>query len=476
VEALSEASAATGGPIAVAVDDAVLRHPSLESAPAAASLPATRPRVAEAWLGRAGVCWLVGCLPLLATDLGTGQVAGIALVSAAVWFAAALAVEESGRERRIAFGAGARASFAALAGLVALSAIAAWAPAAAPPARALVASAALLAACATAWEVYVRRSRATAVRLLVVGSPEAALRLVDELPSGPYAPVAVVCDEPPARERRGLPTFGGIDALPGAIRAFRPDLIVLACDRERERVFDALLEVGDAQTAVCELAEFHEVAFGQLPVRQLTPAWFAGTLHLYRRPYGRATKRAFDVAVATVGLVLTAPLIAAVALVLRCTGGQVIYRQRRRGLGGEPFTILKFRTMTSDAERPGEAVWASVRDPRTTRVGRVLRALRIDELPQLVNVLQGTMSIVGPRPERPEYFDVLAENIPFWSGRTLVKPGITGWAQVNAGYASDYDSSEAKLGYDLWYLRHRSLLVDVAICARTFGRLTAGAR
>jgi lipopolysaccharide/colanic/teichoic acid biosynthesis glycosyltransferase len=186
-------------------------------------------------------------------------------------------------------------------------------------------------------------------------------------------------------------------------------------------------------------------------------------------------KRAFDMVVATVGLVLAAPLMLLVALALK-RSGSVLYRQTRQGQGNVPFTILKFRTMRPDAEGDGRPVWAAVQDPRVTKLGRVLRRTRIDELPQLWNVLTGSMSIVGPRPERPEYFETLSELMPLWSFRTLLKPGITGWAQINSGYAADFAGAESKLSYDLWYLRHRSLLVDAAICARTFARMTSGAR
>jgi lipopolysaccharide/colanic/teichoic acid biosynthesis glycosyltransferase len=159
-----------------------------------------------------------------------------------------------------------------------------------------------------------------------------------------------------------------------------------------------------------------------------------------------------------------------IALLVRTTPGPVFYRQTRLGEGGRRFTILKFRTMTLDAEN-GQAVWASVRDARVTRVGRVLRRTRLDELPQLWNVLRGDMSIVGPRPERPEFHELLSTTIPFWFRRHLLKPGITGWAQLHAGYARDTWTTEEKLSYDLWYLRHRSLVLDFIICVKTIPEL-----
>jgi lipopolysaccharide/colanic/teichoic acid biosynthesis glycosyltransferase len=145
----------------------------------------------------------------------------------------------------------------------------------------------------------------------------------------------------------------------------------------------------------------------------------------------------------------------------------MIYRQTRVGEGGRHFTMFKFRTMRADAEADLPA-YADLRDSRVTPVGRVLRMTHLDELPQLWNVLRGDMSIVGPRPERPEFIPMLEEAVPFFSRRLLVKPGVTGWAQLRSDYSSDVEGAEDKLSYDLWYLRHRNLLVDLAICAKTF--------
>jgi lipopolysaccharide/colanic/teichoic acid biosynthesis glycosyltransferase len=157
-----------------------------------------------------------------------------------------------------------------------------------------------------------------------------------------------------------------------------------------------------------------------------------------------------------------------VAGLVRLSHGPILYRQTRVGEGGRPFTICKFRTMRPDAEAPGEAAFAAENDPRVTRVGRVLRMLHLDELPQLWVVLKGDMSVVGPRPERPEFIPMLEDAVPFFTRRLLVKPGITGWAQLRRDYASDAEGAADKLSYDLWYIRHRNVIVDLAICAKTF--------
>jgi lipopolysaccharide/colanic/teichoic acid biosynthesis glycosyltransferase len=194
-------------------------------------------------------------------------------------------------------------------------------------------------------------------------------------------------------------------------------------------------------------------------------------LHIRQKPYTRLAKRTFDLAVASLGLLLVAPLLPVLAALVRTTPGSIIYRQTRLGEGARPFTMYKFRTMRSDAEASGRPLFAQERDPRATRLGRILRQTHLDEVPQLWNVLKGDMSIVGPRPERPEFVEMLERDVPFWTRRLLVKPGITGWAQLRANYAFDADSTAEKLSYDLWYLRNRNVVIDLAICAQTVSTL-----
>ena len=246
-------------------------------------------------------------------------------------------------------------------------------------------------------------------------------------------------------------------------------------DEGRTDVLESLLDLAGFGFKLVGVAEFYEHAFGRVPVETLRVSWFANVLHLYQRPYTRAAKRAFDVAVATIGLLAVSWLLPILWLaVKRCNGaGPVIFRQTRLGEGGRHFTIYKFRTMRNDAESTG-AVWAAQDDPRITKLGKLMRKTRLDELPQLANVLMGDMSIVGPRPERPEFLEQLHEAVPFWTRRHLVKPGITGWAQVRRGYTADADGTAEKLAYDLWYLRHRSLVIDLAICVKTFTTCLTG--
>lgn len=179
-------------------------------------------------------------------------------------------------------------------------------------------------------------------------------------------------------------------------------------------------------------------------------------------------KRVFDLWVAAGLTLLTLPLMALVALAVKCESvGPVLHRQERIGRGGRIFTLWKFRSMFRDAEPEGKPVWAAERDPRVTRVGRLIRYTRIDELPQLWNVLRGEMSLVGPRPERPFFVERLASAIPFYGARHIVKPGITGWAQVNASYGASLEGAREKLRYDLYYVKHCSLILDLRILFAT---------
>lgn len=186
-------------------------------------------------------------------------------------------------------------------------------------------------------------------------------------------------------------------------------------------------------------------------------------------PTFRLAKRTSDLVIAVPMLLVSIPLVLVLGVLIRLdSAGPVLYSQRRIGQNGKRFTIYKLRSMSNDAERSG-AVYASVNDPRITRIGRWLRKTRLDEIPQLWNVICGDMSIIGPRPERPENEQMLEEAIPGFHLRTSVRPGLTGWAQICAPYASTIDQSGRKLEYDIYYIRHASIALDIRIAAKTVG-------
>jgi exopolysaccharide biosynthesis polyprenyl glycosylphosphotransferase len=263
------------------------------------------------------------------------------------------------------------------------------------------------------------------------------------------------------------PSDAALSGLAAVVEARQPDYIVLADEQSCSDAVERLLEMTDRRFRVAGLTSFFEHVFGCVPLSHMTPMWFLSLLHVRQRMRCRPVKRLLDVVVASLGLACTAPLILLLAILVKRTPGPVLYRQPRVGEAGRLFTIYKLRSMGVAAERPGEPAYAQEDDPRVTGVGRFMRRTHLDELPQLWNVLRGDMSLVGPRPERPEFVAMLEREVPYWSRRLLVRPGMTGWAQVRCGYATDCASSAEKLSYDFWYIRHSSLTVDLAVCVRT---------
>jgi exopolysaccharide biosynthesis polyprenyl glycosylphosphotransferase len=344
-------------------------------------------------------------------------------------------------------------------GLVLVAAVNPWVPGLDVSLPALLGMAAGVFASVALWETAVARVT-TKRRVLVIGT-QALDDIAAEAGRIPRARFEVLAPPVPGPGPAALPD------LTAVILAQRPTLIVVADESDSADLIDRLLDMPRSRVRLAGFTSFYEYAFGRVPLSHLTPMWFMSLLEIGKRSYGGWSKRAFDIGGALFVLALAAPLMALIAVVLRTTHGPVLYRQVRVGDGGRRFKICKFRTMRVDAEQPGEARWAVERDPRVTRLGLILRRSHFDELPQLWNVLKGDMSLVGPRPERPEFIATLEQTIPFWSRRLLVKPGITGWAQLRCGYTSDAKSAAEKLSYDFWYIRHRTLVVDVALCVRT---------
>ncbi len=221
-------------------------------------------------------------------------------------------------------------------------------------------------------------------------------------------------------------------------------------------------------------AIFYEKATGQILVDEITAAWFLfADLKMHCEELA-VVKRIFDLVAAVLGLLLSAPLWPLIALAVKlCDRGSVFYSQDRVGQHGQIFKLYKFRTMRPDAEK-GKSVWASVDDPRITAVGRFLRKSRLDELPQLYNILIGQMSVIGPRPERPDIVKSLCDQLPYYAERHLVKPGLTGWAQISYGYGSTVQDAKRKLQFDLFYLKHMSFELDMMILFRTGGTFMRG--
>jgi sugar transferase (PEP-CTERM system associated) len=263
--------------------------------------------------------------------------------------------------------------------------------------------------------------------------------------------------------------IGTIEDIPSIVRSRGVDRVVVSLADARGKLpMDKLLEMKLDGVSFDHLASVYEELTGKIAVENLRPSWLIFSSGFRKSRLVHSAKRALDVAAALVGLVLAAPIMAIVAIVVKLTSdGPALYRQQRVGVQGRVFNVVKFRSMRQDAEAATGAVWASKNDRRITAAGRFLRRTRLDELPQLWNVLIGDMSLVGPRPERPEFVRQLTEQIPFYGQRHVIRPGLTGWAQVRYTYGSSVEDAMEKLQYDLYYIKNLSIPLDLFVIFST---------
>lgn len=248
------------------------------------------------------------------------------------------------------------------------------------------------------------------------------------------------------------------------------EVVVAMEDRRREFPINALLECRMAGVDVTDLVSFLERETGRMRVDLMTPGWMIFGGGFARDPMRRFSSRVLDLLASLIILAFSWPFMLLTALAIKLEDGwrsEVFYRQPRVGYAGRSFELLKFRSMRADAERDGNAQWAQMHDPRVTRVGALIRKLRIDELPQILNVFRGNMGLVGPRPERPQFVTELSMKIPYYAQRHSIKPGITGWAQLCYPYGSSEHDALQKLQYDLYYIKNNSFLFDLAIILQT---------
>ena len=343
---------------------------------------------------------------------------------------------------------------------------------------------ALFAALATAGIVLWRMAYARLItqpnfcqRVLILGAGWAGQTIVDLLRQSSRATYEVVgfVDDDPAKQGRvykDVNVLGTTADLTELVARYGVHEVILAVTNGlQEASHQCLLDVYQAGIQIVRMLDLYEVLTGQIPVQHCGDQWLT-VLPALAKSNRRVTdmvQRACDILSASLLLILTTPLFPVVALLIRLDSpGPIFYRQRRMGHWGRLFWVTKFRSMAQHAESNG-AVWATKRDPRVTRLGHFLRKTRIDELPQLWNVLRGEMSLIGPRPERPEFTEDLEKMIPFFRARLMVKPGLTGWAQVNYGYGSSIEDALVKLQYDLYYVKHRGIYLDLLITLRTLG-------
>jgi sugar transferase (PEP-CTERM system associated) len=273
----------------------------------------------------------------------------------------------------------------------------------------------------------------------------------------------------PGREFLGYPILGGVENLDSVAAEWQVSRIIVAMEDQRGKLPVSKLvklrvegvRIEDAHAAAAALT-------GRVWLDTVRPSWFVFSDGFHRSKANRIAKRSIDLALGILGFLVTAPVMLALAVAVRFDSkGPVIYRQARVGLAGRNFELLKFRSMRADAEASSGIRWAAPDDPRVTRVGRFLRRYRLDELPQFVNVIRGDMSFVGPRPERPVFVEQLRRVISYYDERHSVRPGITGWAQVQYHYGASVEDAARKLEYDLFYLKNMSLLFDLAVVMKT---------
>lgn len=321
------------------------------------------------------------------------------------------------------------------------------------------------------------REQSGQAKWLVLGSGEKAARLYrDFARARREAELSFLRFDAEAPDPALPRAVGSADELGRALGQGWSGIIVAAGGPLSDALVQQLMAARFAGLRVYDLADFYEQLWFKVPVMQTQRGWllFAHGFELLHNALALRMKRLLDVVVSLLLLIVTLPLMLLVAVAVKLDSrGPVLFRQVRAGLNGREFQILKFRSMVVDAEKDGPR-WAAARDPRVTRVGRVIRALRLDELPQLVNVIRGEMSFIGPRPERPVFNRALQGQIPFYELRQLVRPGITGWAQVMYAYGASADDALEKLQYDLYYIKNYSLILDFAILLKTLRVVALG--
>jgi exopolysaccharide biosynthesis polyprenyl glycosylphosphotransferase len=287
-----------------------------------------------------------------------------------------------------------------------------------------------------------------------------------------YYLLGIISQQPLAEQTiESLPVLGEVSALPALVRLLQPDEIIVATEgKVTQKTLQAILGSRELGIPITTMTTLYERVTGRVPVEHaddnldvVLPMRRATTMRLYLM-----MARIFDLVITLLSLPLLIILMPLIWLANHLTDpGDLFYQQERVGKRGQPFQIYKFRTMVIDAEKETGAVWASEKDSRITPIGRFLRQTRLDELPQLWNVLKGEMSLIGPRPERPHFVSQLSQQIPFYRARHAVKPGLTGWAQVKYRYGASAEDALMKLQYDLYYIKHQGAYLDLLILLKT---------
>jgi sugar transferase (PEP-CTERM system associated) len=318
-------------------------------------------------------------------------------------------------------------------------------------------------------------------RILIVGSGPLAVEMAREALERPDAGYRIVgfADNDPALIGKSLinPKVIGLSSeLDKIVRRDNIDRIVVAMGERRGQFpTEQLLQLSlSGNVSIEEGASFYERLTGRVHLDMMRPSWLIFSGRGRQARFNAVTRIVLHRLIALIGAILSLPLTIITALLIKIDSrGPVLYRQERVGRNGRPFMVMKFRSMRTDAEKDGP-VWARSSDDRVTRVGRIIRKIRVDEIPQFWNILKGEMNFVGPRPERPHFVSQLAEEIPYYAQRHLIAPGLTGWAQIKYPYGSSIEDARQKLQYDLYYIKNQSLSLDAAIMFETVKTILFG--
>lgn len=313
-------------------------------------------------------------------------------------------------------------------------------------------------------------------RVLLVGAGKTGqimLQIINSLQVAPFNLMGIIDDDPSKQnsELEGYPIIGTSEGLLRSIEREKvTDLIVAISGEMNGRMFQSLLDAQENGIEITRMPVAYEELLGRVPIRWLEADWILRSFvdEARARGFYSLWKRIMDLIGGLIGCVVFFILAPVTALLIWLDDGRpIFYTQLRSGKGGQPYKLLKFRTMKKDAEADGIPQTAKENDARTTKIGRILRKTHLDELPQFLSVMSGEMSLVGPRAERPELVQMFQRHVPFYRARLLVKPGLTGWAQVNQNYAANIDETITKLEYDLYYIKHRNIFLDLMILLRT---------
>lgn len=335
-------------------------------------------------------------------------------------------------------------------------------------------------ALSVAWRLfYIRKFTVPGSRMntLIVGAGKAGTRIAEIINSVkpiPYTVIGFIDDDPEkiGNEIQGYPVLGGSDHFFEFVEKYEASQIIMSISHRLEpKLFEALTLAEEKGLIVTSMPAVYEELLGRVPVFLLETDWLLRSFYdqAHASAFYEMIKRMVDIFGALIGTLILCIVFPFIALAIIIDSGfPVFYSQERLGLRGSTFNILKFRTMIKNAEEDGIARPACAKDKRITHIGNFLRRSHLDEMPQFINVLRGDLSLIGPRAERPKIVAELQREIPFYRGRLLVRPGVTGWAQVNYGYASGTEQNAIKLEYDLYYIKHRNLIMDFSILIKTF--------